>query len=286
SIGLDTTYGIENGDSNRVLIRTNYGYSAGGLSNSYPINNYQGIGSGAGFLHTDFVDYPQWNQGTQTAFFKSRPFPWIFYPDSLDLSSIKFVSDYPYYSDKAKLVELIIDSLMNVELEVAIRIQPDGTIQYSWRWTSLGNFDWLSYATDSIWFALDRTMSVNGRLEYYYLSTSSFQAVYNSAGLGLTADSLLNAKKYAACFFDSVRPDFGLGFHYGDIQTQGGASISLWPGASNDSGSVQIVATNMFPAFSYPGNLFRQNFFNFGYLAEIDSKYELLKNYLAFLSNT
>ncbi len=55
---------------------------------------------------------------------------------------------------------------------------------------------------------------------------------------------------------------------------------------SDASKSVQIVVTNMFPAFSYPGNLFRQNFFNLGYLAEIDTKYELLKNYFVFLSNT
>ncbi len=98
---------------------------------------------------------------------------------------------------------------------------------------------------------------------------------------------MTDAKKYIGYFFDAVRPNFGFGVHFGNVQSQGGAGISIHPGSWKiPVNGLSIFASQLFPAMTYPGNLYRQNFFNFGYLSEIDAKYELIKDYAVYLSNT
>lgn len=82
TIGLHPNSG-KVGDSPNMMVKTNYGCKNSHFSNPWPLDNYQGAGSGRGIL-PDILEGPVWDNSTGSLYVKTLPKPWVHYNGILD----------------------------------------------------------------------------------------------------------------------------------------------------------------------------------------------------------
>jgi hypothetical protein len=152
AVGLNMNYSQE-GAAPNLTARTNYGCVGQNRSLPFPADNFAGSGSGRGLLPEQITD-PAWNAATQTLFARVRLKPWIFYEGILDSGSPEFMGDFPgqYDMQTSLLIQSeIAAAVHNVEMEIQLRVYPDGTLMLSNIFTDLAGRPWVPVATDGIW---------------------------------------------------------------------------------------------------------------------------------------
>lgn len=275
AIGLNLNHATEGGAYNSTL-RTNYGCQTKRMGQPWPVNNYQGAASGRGEL-SRMIEAPKWDRRLQRAYFRTRPFPWIFYKEIFDANSPAFQADFVNYGNKTLIQQQFLDALENVELENVIQIQPDGTIMYAWMWTFLKDTSWGAYTTEGLWTGINS--SEHGFSAWYDESKKSF--VESSDKKGLNGVELQNSSGWAGMFTNDIQPNIGLGFFFGKKIAATQAGISLIPGRKNHSPAV--FATNTFPTSKRLGKkytrILRVMYFKLGDKQSFQDAQELLDAY-------
>ena len=264
-----------------TAVRTNYGCQNSHYSNPWPIDNYQGAGSGNGDL-PPIVSGPDWTPATQTLHSVSLPLPWVYYPGVLDPFSAEFLNDFNNYSPplssarRAFIQSQVSDALANVRLENQIRILPDGTIMLTHIWTDLKGRPWTPLSTDGYWLPPDS--APNGRVFYFDTTTNDYEEPF-AGGANPAGFNLLTGNGWVGYFVDQVRPDFGIGFYY-DEQAGG---IAIFP-ADNWPGSPAVAHTDYWTSISLLGRAFRQMFMVIGTKEEMQAKVAILDDYVKLVS--
>jgi hypothetical protein len=251
-------------------VRTNYGCMNNHFSNPFPLDNYQGAGSGSGD-QPEIVVPPTWTASRQTLFSATLSKPWIFYEGILDPDSPRFLQDFLFCPNRSFIQQQVAQAVRNVRLENQIRIFSDGTIMLTHIWTDLRGRPWTTAATDGYWLAPDS--APNGRVFYFDSSQNSFVEPFaggqNPQGLYLTSGN-----GWVGYFIDTVRPTIGMGFYY---YIPGGIGISP---AYNWPASPSVLHTDYITSIVPRGRAFRQMFILLGTKEEMQSRTTALQPHI------
>ena len=258
AIGLDTNFAGGEGAATRTLLRTNFGCQDSNFSDPYPIANYQGAASERGQL-SRVVTTPTWEKETQTAYFKSVPWPWMYYPEVFETGSAAFTNDFVGYGNRQFIIDLMRNALDNVQLEVAVRILPDGTILYAWMWVVLKDIDWGTNVTEGLWAAFDARNTVP---IYFNYDTNEWVDVTDPSKT-LNGIELARTHGWIGYLLDGNRPRFGIATHFGTTPTAGW-SIGIAPGNDTQNSPAILHLDTYVKNLTKESRLFRQIFFSIG----------------------
>lgn len=251
-------------------VRTNYGCMNNHFSLPFPLDNYQGAGSGSG-EQPEIVEGPTWDTSDQSLFSVSLSKPWISYEGILDPASPQFTHDFIYCPDKSLIEQQVRSALRNVRLENQIRVLPDGTIMLTHTWRDLKGRAWITSATDGYWMAPDSAPA--GRVFYYDSQAGRYVEPFaggqNPQGLYLTTGN-----GWVGYFIDTIRPEFGMGFFYYVPAGIGIFAADNWPYAP------AVLHTDFFTSIVPFGGAFRQMFVCVGTKEEMQTKTNLLQPYV------
>lgn len=278
ALGLDLNHATEGGLMNASL-RTNYGCETTTFGLPYPIDNYQGSASGRGYLSAP-VSPPHWDAATRTAYFRTRPFPWMYYPEVLDPDSPEFKADFAAYGNRTLIQELFQKALDAVELDVAIRVLPDGTVLYAWRWSFLVDTTWGATSTEGLWTVFNGSKTSLA----VYEEDPSTGWIEVTGPKSLAADSLARAAGWVGYFVDPVNANLGFAIHYGsEIPADSGISMSPRVDSALGPG---VFATNTFPKTTghKDGRILRQVFLSFGTREDLRATHARVDPYVRYQS--